>query len=479
LLGRRPYIVVGTPGRLFALLGLGKGAEEERCDWLRDGVRDLRHLVLDEADRLVESGHFKELDSILAHVYNSLARPQQLQTFVFSATLTLDPRTSWQRKQKPDDDGGKVGALMQRLHFREPRAVHTVDLTKLEIEGNLSGAAGGDGHEAKDAKSAGKAEEKQRRAGARLPERLQLVEAVCSDDKDREAIMAMYLLRRYRWNPAAGGPASSLAMATATMEHNISAAEAVSGGRVVLFVNAISSVLRLSSVLALLLESPSASKVLSRVRMGQGKGDGPGISVEVLGLHSRMRQKDRLKRMEQFRGLKNAVLVCTDIAARGLDVPEVAAVLHYQAPRGAEVFIHRSGRTARAGRGGESVAFKAPADHIQWGKVYRACGVEKQQILDYGITGEELNAAKEAIRLAVDLESKVHKAHKKSGERTWMKRTAEEAELALSEDEADKDDSAASAPRRQLWGLYQQLVARVRRPPRRAGAGPPPRRRRR
>merc|ERR1719401_3363167 len=114
-------------------MGLGKGSKEETCEWLRAGLADLRHLVLDEADRLVESGHFKELDSILALVYNSIGRPQQLQTFVFSATLTLDPRSAWQRKKQGDDEeGGKVAALMRRLQFRETRAVHTADLTQPE-----------------------------------------------------------------------------------------------------------------------------------------------------------------------------------------------------------------------------------------------------------------------------------------------------------------------------------------------------------
>ncbi|CAK9111440.1 unnamed protein product [Durusdinium trenchii] len=123
LLRRKPAVVVGTPGRIFALLGMGE--EDDKCEWLREGLKNVRHLVLDEADRLVESGHFKELDKILELLYQSIDRPQQLQTFVFSATLTLDPRA-----QRGEEGAGKVGALMSRLKFRESRAVFTVDLTK-------------------------------------------------------------------------------------------------------------------------------------------------------------------------------------------------------------------------------------------------------------------------------------------------------------------------------------------------------------
>lgn len=160
LLKRRPGIVVGTPGRIYALLGMGE--EADKCEWLRAGLKCLRHLVLDEADRLVESGHFRELDKILELVYQSVERAQQLQTFVFSATLTLDPRAQRGEHQ----EGSKVDALMSRLRFRESRAVYTVDLTK--IDDTTENAEG------------------LRISGAKLPQTLQFKEVICSDDKEKE-----------------------------------------------------------------------------------------------------------------------------------------------------------------------------------------------------------------------------------------------------------------------------------------------------
>lgn len=58
----------------------------------------------------------------------------------------------------------------------------------------------------------------------------------------------------------------------------------------------------------------------------------------------------------------SAIMVCTDVAARGLDIPNVQNVLHYQSPFNAEIYVHRSGRTARIGMPGEALALLAPED---------------------------------------------------------------------------------------------------------------------
>lgn len=59
---------------------------------------------------------------------------------------------------------------------------------------------------------------------------------------------------------------------------------------------------------------------------------------------------------------KSAILVCTDVAARGLDIPNVQNVIHYQSPFNAEVYVHRCGRTARIGKSGEALNLLAPED---------------------------------------------------------------------------------------------------------------------
>lgn len=87
---------------------------------------------------------------------------------------------------------------------------------------------------------------------------------------------------------------------------------------------------------------------------------GKGYAVDAM--HGEMMQKDRDKVMRQFRQENFRVLVATDMAARGLDVEDLAFVLHYNLPDQPEFYTHRSGRTARAGKRGISLALVTPQD---------------------------------------------------------------------------------------------------------------------
>jgi len=68
-----------------------------------------------------------------------------------------------------------------------------------------------------------------------------------------------------------------------------------------------------------------------------------------------MEQKQRLKNLERFRGSSDGLLLATDVAARGLDIPQVGHVVHYQVPRTVESYVHRSGRTARSSQSGATL----------------------------------------------------------------------------------------------------------------------------
>ncbi|KAI9508679.1 P-loop containing nucleoside triphosphate hydrolase protein [Russula earlei] len=82
----------------------------------------------------------------------------------------------------------------------------------------------------------------------------------------------------------------------------------------------------------------------------------------ITALHSRLTQRDRLSSLSLFRSSVIPVLVSTDVGARGLDIADVAMVVNWDLPDEPEVYTHRVGRTARAGRGGVAFSFVSEND---------------------------------------------------------------------------------------------------------------------
>lgn len=79
-----------------------------------------------------------------------------------------------------------------------------------------------------------------------------------------------------------------------------------------------------------------------------------------------MAQKARMRSVERFSSpdAAHSILVATDVAARGLDIPGVQLVIHYHLPRAADMYVHRSGRTARASLSGTSILMCAPEEVV-------------------------------------------------------------------------------------------------------------------
>ena len=86
-------------------------------------------------------------------------------------------------------------------------------------------------------------------------------------------------------------------------------------------------------------------------------------------LHGDLRHHKRERVMKAFRSQKCRIMVATDIAARGLDVPHIEHVINYDLPQCPEDYIHRIGRTGRAGRSGEAVCFVTPGDKRKWQQI--------------------------------------------------------------------------------------------------------------
>jgi superfamily II DNA/RNA helicase len=88
-------------------------------------------------------------------------------------------------------------------------------------------------------------------------------------------------------------------------------------------------------------------------------------------IHGDLQQRRRERVIQGFRDKKYRILVATDVAARGLDIPHIEHVINYDMPQAPEDYIHRIGRTARAGAEGEAVSFVTSADGGKWRAIQR------------------------------------------------------------------------------------------------------------
>jgi len=193
-------------------------------------------------------------------------------------------------------------------------------------------------------------------------------------------------------------------------------------GRVIVFCNAISAVSRLRATLQLL-------------------------GVDLCALQGSMQQRARLKAVDRFRSSERCVLLATDVAARGIDVPGVDYVVHYQLPRSAEVYVHRSGRTARAALSGLSVALVEPADQ----KAYRRLCFEMGNadgLPELELPLAMLPKAQELVSIARQIDKSVHRERRDGANERWKQRIVDELELP-SESEDEIDDDVASSRRAQ------------------------------
>ena len=158
------------------------------------------------------------------------------------------------------------------------------------------------------------------------------------------------------------------------------------------------------------------------------------------------------------------MLLATDVAARGLDVPAVDHVVHYQAPRTADAYVHRNGRTARAARKGFSLLMVAPDERrvvrallgslqrrecpspppllpphlltvISWeGEVLTILSAEEDEIPELPVELYMLDKLKARVGLAREIDGAQHRVRKEAHERNWLREAAEAMEIALDSD---------------------------------------------
>ncbi|KAG8880681.1 ATP-dependent RNA helicase [Tulasnella sp. 332] len=368
-------VMIATPGRLWDLMG-----EDES---VADSIRKIRFLVLDEADRMIETGHFAELEKIIKLTFRTQAvdpgtiedveslgflpselektheANESLQTLIFSATLSKDLQKNLKKKgdEKKKKRQRKITStlddLLMRLDFRDENP----DVIDLSPQGGVV-------------------------------ESLQESKVECLvKDKD---VYLYYFLLRYP-------------------------------GRTLVFLSAIDGIRRLLPILKLL-------------------------GVNAFPLHADLQQKQRLTNLEKFRETPNAVLIATDVASRGLDVPSVDHVIHYQVPRSADVYVHRSGRTARAKKQGFSMLLVGPEERRLLRSLMSGLGREADSVPDLIMDLDIVDKLKHRVSLARRVDSASHKITKANHDRNWMKKTAEEMEVEVDSDFLGESDDEEGMP---------------------------------
>ncbi len=100
------------------------------------------------------------------------------------------------------------------------------------------------------------------------------------------------------------------------------------------------------------------------------------FDIDALGIHGGLSQAKRNAVMQKFNSQSVCVLVCTDVASRGLDIPGVSHVYNFDIPKDTKQYIHRIGRTARAGKDGIAINILASRDYDNFSRVVRDTGVK-------------------------------------------------------------------------------------------------------
>ncbi len=133
-----------------------------------------------------------------------------------------------------------------------------------------------------------------------------------------------------------------------------------------------------------------------------------GFSVAAL--HGDLEQRDREKILMQFKHLGSRVLVATDVAARGLDIEELSAVINFEAPHDLESYIHRIGRTGRAGKSGRAYTLFNPSEKRKIDAIRDALGAAipiEAIAAQAGTPGKPLLSQKVTLCIAAGRKNKI------------------------------------------------------------------------
>ncbi len=116
--------------------------------------------------------------------------------------------------------------------------------------------------------------------------------------------------------------------------------------------------------------------------------------IQAATIHGDLSQRERSAALAAFRRGIRRVLVATDVAARGLDIPSVSHVINFDMPDEPDVYIHRVGRTARMGREGHAISLVTPQEREVLGRIERALGITLERERIEGFDQPEVTASR-------------------------------------------------------------------------------------
>ncbi|MCA6297018.1 MAG: DEAD/DEAH box helicase, partial [Phenylobacterium sp.] len=106
---------------------------------------------------------------------------------------------------------------------------------------------------------------------------------------------------------------------------------------------------------------------------------------DAAAIHGDLDQQTRMRTLDAFRSGDLKLLCASDVAARGLDIPDVSHVFNYDVPHHADDYVHRIGRTGRAGKSGRAFMIVTPADAKNIDKVLRLIGKDPEEVVLEGV----------------------------------------------------------------------------------------------
>lgn len=187
-----------------------------------------------------------------------------------------------------------------------------------------------------------------------------------------------------------------------------------------------------------------------------------GISATAI--HGDKSQMARIEALTQFKDGRAAVLVATDVAARGLDIEELPVVINYELPTVAEDYVHRIGRTGRAGASGQAISLVSPEERKSLALIEKMIGDKIERRKLEGLVDFEDNAEPEPVREAPKREQHRHDPHSPQKIPGEKRRHEAEREQRNGERphqrEARSGDGEGRSRRRRRRGGNEQFEAR-------------------